>query len=120
MKIYNSLKSNKNYNGGIILLTNEDEKNIDLYASYFKNFNLKITNKLKTKNYEIDVFLKTGIVFYTFENAPEKSNAELIKNKKTFFINEYERAKGLLHNTQFLNKAESELINKEQEKMNFY
>ncbi len=112
------------------------EKNhLNVYCDLSEDWKKKLD-----KSFNFDQFLvplKSKVYFYSPENnesfyitdfepfgilkiAKQKSGLKELKEKLNYFQDEYERAQKLLNNKNFVQKAPSDLIEKEREKLSYF
>lgn len=109
------------YNIINLYLNNLSYKDIDFYNNYLNYFNSKLNIKNNLKEFNgVNVTLKSGAIYYIFENKNLINQNSLNKEAIKKYNFEYKRATNLLNNKKFLLNANKDLIIKEREKKKFY
>ncbi|BDV02283.1 MAG: valine--tRNA ligase [Candidatus Hepatoplasma vulgare] len=104
-----------------LYLNNISIDNEVFYNKYLNVFNANVNQREKKDLFNgIEVSLHAGVIYYTFKEEELINYKILDKKAISKYEFEYERAKNILNNKNFLEKANSELIKNEKIKKVFY
>ncbi len=123
IKTYKIINSNHSFTKGKeieIYIDSQIKYDINFINKYVSHLNAKVIKEKKESYFSVDIYPGIGMIYARFTNS-ENNDINLLKNKVKKKIDfELKRAKGMLSNKKFIENADKNLVDAEEEKERFY